>query len=60
MTPQFLRKYRRHSIVVVLILAAIITPPDFISQVIVAVPILVLYEIGIIISARVEKNRKKL
>lgn len=60
MTPAFLRKYRRHAIVVVLILAAIITPPDFISQVIVAVPILILYEVGILISARVEKNRKDL
>ncbi|MEZ4937237.1 MAG: twin-arginine translocase subunit TatC [Crocinitomicaceae bacterium] len=60
MTPSFLRKYRRHAIVIVLILAAIITPPDFISQIIVAVPILILYEVGILISARVEKNRTKL
>lgn len=58
MTPEFLRKYRRHAIVVVLILAAIITPPDFISQIIVAIPILILYEISIFISARVEKNRE--
>lgn len=60
MGPAFLRKYRRHAIVIVLILAAIITPPDFISQVIVAIPILILYEISIFISARVEKNRKSL
>lgn len=60
MTPAFLRKYRKHAIVVVLILAAIITPPDFISQIIVAVPILILYEVGILISVRVEKNRKEL
>ena len=56
-TPAFLRKYRKHSIVGVLILSAIITPPDFISQVIVSIPIIILYEIGIIISARVEKAR---
>lgn len=56
-TPSFLRKYRKHSIVGVLILSAIITPPDFISQVIVSIPIIILYEIGIIISARVEKAR---
>ena len=59
MTPAFLRKYRRHAIVVVLVLAAFITPPDFISQIIVAIPILFLYEIGIIISARIEKARDR-
>jgi sec-independent protein translocase protein TatC len=56
-TPGFLRKYRKHSIVGVLILSAIITPPDFISQVIVSIPIIILYEVGIIIAARVEKAR---
>jgi sec-independent protein translocase protein TatC len=50
--PQFLRTYRKHAIVIVLIVAAVITPPDFISQVIVAIPILLLYEISIMISAR--------
>lgn|SRR5690554_469035 len=55
----FLRKYRRHAIVSVLILAAFITPPDFISQVIVAIPILILYEISIAVSVRIEKNRAK-
>src|SRR5690554_8061215 len=54
-SPAFLRKYRRHSIVGVLILAALITPPDFISQVIVSIPIILLYEVGILVSARVEK-----
>lgn len=58
-TPIFLRKYRRHAIVGILILAAIITPPDLISQIIVAIPIIILYEIGIIVSVRVEKNMKK-
>lgn len=58
-TPSFLRKYRKHAIVVVLILAAVITPPDVASQIVVAIPILILYEIGIIISKRVEKNYKK-
>jgi sec-independent protein translocase protein TatC len=57
-TPSFLRKYRKHAIVGVLILAAAITPPDVISQIIVAIPIVFLYEIGIIVSARVEKNIK--
>ncbi len=58
-TPAFLRKYRKHAIVVVLVLAAVITPPDVASQIVVAIPILILYEIGIIISKRVEKNYKK-
>ncbi|RYM36009.1 twin-arginine translocase subunit TatC [Brumimicrobium glaciale] len=55
----FLRKYRKHSIVGVLILSALITPPDFISQVIVSIPIIILYEVGILISARVERKRLK-
>lgn len=55
----FLRKYRKHSIVGVLILSALITPPDFISQVIVSIPIIILYEIGILISARVGRRRLK-
>lgn len=58
-TPAFLRKYRKHALVVVLILAAIITPPDVASQVIVAIPILILYEISIRVSARVLKNQEK-
>jgi sec-independent protein translocase protein TatC len=58
MGPAFLRKYRKHAIIAILILSAIITPPDLISQVIVGVPIVILYEIGILVSARVEKRRK--
>ena len=46
-TPAFLKKYRKHSVVGVLVLSAVITPPDVISQVIVAIPIVILYEIGI-------------
>ena len=55
----FLRKYRKHAIVAVLILSAVITPPDLISQVIVAIPITIFYEMGIVVGARAEKNRKK-
>ena len=55
----FLRKYRKHAIVIILILAAIITPPDVISQVIVSIPIFILYEIGIVVSRRVEKQKSK-
>lgn len=58
-TPEFLRKYRKHALVVVLILAAIITPPDIASQVIVAIPILILYEISITVSKIVIKKQQK-
>ena len=54
-----LRKYRKYTLVIVLILSAIITPPDVISQIIVAIPIMILYEISIIISAIVYKNMSK-
>ena len=58
-TAPFLRKYRKHAIVGVLILAAVITPPDMLMQIIVSVPIVLLYEISILVTARVEKNRLK-
>ncbi len=57
MTPDFMRKYRKHAIVVILILAAIITPPDVTSQILVSLPIVLLYEGSIRISARVKKSR---
>ncbi|MEJ6505393.1 MAG: twin-arginine translocase subunit TatC [Crocinitomicaceae bacterium] len=56
--PEFLIKYRKHAIVTILILSAVITPPDIISQVIVSIPIFFLYEIGIIISKRVVRAVK--
>ena len=55
-TPTFMRKYRKHALVVTLILAAIITPPDVISQILVALPLLILYEISIYVSAIVLKR----
>ena len=59
LTPEFMRKYRKHAIVLTLILSAIITPPDVTSQILVSLPIVVLYEISIKISKRVLKNQKK-
>ena len=58
-TASFLRKYRKHAIVGVLILSAAITPPDIVSQIVVSIPILLLYEVGIFVVARVEKNKFK-
>ena len=56
-TPNSLRKYRKYTLIIVLILSAIITPPDILSQVIVAIPIMLLYEISILISAVVAKKQ---
>jgi sec-independent protein translocase protein TatC len=57
-TPAFLKAYRRHAIILILIVAAIITPPDVVTQMLIAIPVLILYEIGILVAARVEKNEK--
>ena len=59
LTPEFMRVYRKHAMVVTLILSAIITPPDITSQILVSLPLIVLYEISIRISARVIKNQEK-
>ena len=55
-TPQFLRDYRKYSYVVILIIAAIVTPPDVISQTIVTIPLVILYEVSIFISRFVTKK----
>lgn len=57
--PEFLRKYRKYAIVIVLILAAIVTPPDVVSQITVAIPMLLIYEASIWIAVIVEKNKIK-
>jgi len=57
-TPPFLKKYRKHAILVIVILAAIITPPDVFSQMLVCIPLLALYEVGIVISKRVMKQKE--
>jgi sec-independent protein translocase protein TatC len=58
-TPTFMRKYRKHAIVVIFIIAAIITPPDVFSQTLVAIPLLILYEVSIFISSRVMRQKEK-
>ncbi|MCH2489708.1 MAG: twin-arginine translocase subunit TatC [Flavobacteriales bacterium] len=58
-TPEFLRKYRKFALVIVLIISAVITPPDIASQVIVAVPVVILYEISIYISKAVVRKQKR-
>jgi sec-independent protein translocase protein TatC len=58
-TPAFMRKYRKHAIVVIFIVAAIITPPDVFSQTLVAIPLLLLYEISIFVSVGVMKRKEQ-
>ncbi len=59
LTPEWMRTYRRHAFVLTLILSAVITPPDISSQILVAFPIVILYEISIRICARVVRNMEK-
>ncbi len=58
-TPEILKKYRKIALVIVLILSAVITPPDVTSQIIVAVPVLVLYQASIYISKVVLRRQLK-
>jgi sec-independent protein translocase protein TatC len=58
-TPTFLKTNRKFAIVIVLILSAVITPPDIASQVIVTIPILILYEVSIFISKVVYNRQQK-
>ncbi|MCB9196707.1 MAG: twin-arginine translocase subunit TatC [Flavobacteriales bacterium] len=57
-SAEFLRKYRKHALVIILIISAVITPPDVISQILVAIPVLGLYEIGILVAKRIEVQKK--
>lgn len=63
-TPQFLKTYRKHAIIIILVLGALLTPPDPISQVLIAIPLFGLYQISIFISAatlrRQERREKRL
>lgn len=58
-TDEFLRKYRKYAIVIILLVAAIVTPPDVISQIIVSIPILIIYEASIFIAGAVVRNQLK-
>lgn len=59
LTPALLRKYRRHALVLALIMAALLTPPDPVSQVLIAVPLAILYEFSIFVSYMAGKRRDK-
>jgi len=57
-TPALMRRYRRHAIVVILVVSAIITPPDLMSQILIALPLIVLYQISIFISKIVTSKKE--
>ena len=59
LTPGFMKTYRKHAYVVMLLVSAIITPPDVFSQIMVCIPLVLLYEVGILISKKVVKKREK-
>jgi len=56
-TPEFMRKYRKYAIVVILIISAVLTPPDVMSQILMSVPLLILYEFSIFVSKRVVNSK---
>lgn len=58
-TAAFLRKGRKYALIIILIIAALITPPDVVSQILTAIPLLGLYELSIYISVVVERNRER-
>ncbi len=58
-SPEFMKTYRRHAYILLLLLSAIITPPDVFSQILVAIPLIILYEASIFISRRVAKTLEK-
>lgn len=55
-TPEDMRKYRRHAIVIILIVSGVITPPDVVTQTLLGFPLFLLYELSIFISARVQRQ----
>ena len=58
LTPKFMRQYRRHSIIIILILAAILTPgTDPVAQLLLAIPLVILYEISIFVSKYSQRKR---
>ncbi|MCX6136506.1 MAG: twin-arginine translocase subunit TatC [Ignavibacteriales bacterium] len=60
LTPAFMRKYRRHAIVVILIIAAVVTPtPDMVTQSLLAAPMILLYEVGILVSKFAQKKTSR-
>lgn len=58
-TSDLMRRYRRHSIIIIFVLAALFTPPDPFTQVLLGVPLILLYELSIQLVRFTEKRRAK-
>jgi sec-independent protein translocase protein TatC len=58
-SAKYLRSIRKYAIITMLILAGIITPPDMLSQIVCTVPLMMLYEIGVLLCVKVEKKQKQ-
>lgn len=59
LSPQFMREYHRHAIVLLLVIAAVITPPDVLSMILIFIPLIILYEISILVSVVVTRKQDK-
>ncbi len=59
-TPSFLKTYRKHAIIVILALAALLTPPDVMSQLLLSLPMFILYEVSIFVSSMIKRKEDKL
>ena len=59
-TPEFLKTYRKHAIVVILVLSALITPPDVISQILMCFPLMFLYEVSIVVASAIKRKEDRL
>ncbi len=57
LTSAFMKKYRRYAFLIILIISAVVTPPDVASQILMTIPIYGLFELSIVIASRVEKNK---
>ncbi|MEM6642372.1 MAG: twin-arginine translocase subunit TatC [Bacteroidota bacterium] len=58
-SARLMKKYRKHAIIVILVLGAMITPPDPFSQVLIALPLMMLYQLSIFIARRIEKQEER-
>lgn len=56
-TPAFLKHFRRHAVLGILVLSALLTPPDIVSQLLMAIPLIILYELGVLFSVMAYQKR---
>ena len=57
-SSSYLRRVRKYAILIIVVVASIITPPDMLSTIVASVPLLILYEISVLLCVRVEKREK--